>query len=269
MDPYLESPAFWVDFHFTFINYWREALADALPAEFEADIGERVYLVEQDPDARKKISPDISVVEKQKTAATIMRQAPGATAVLEPVTIPVEILDGPREAYIELIHKPERSLVAVLELLSPANKEQPGRTEYLQKRNALLYQPVHVVELDLLLSGRRLPMHKPLPRGDYHYFVCRAGQRPDCQVYSWNLRQPLPRLPVPLRAPYDDVSFDLAAVFNTAYDRGRFGQRISLWRAMPGASGGGRSPVGGWASGGQKWRVISAGFGVPHPRGLA
>ena len=30
MDPYLENPAFWPDFHFTFINYWREAIADAL-----------------------------------------------------------------------------------------------------------------------------------------------------------------------------------------------------------------------------------------------
>ena len=36
MDPFLENPAFWTDFHFTFINYWREALADTLPDEFEA-----------------------------------------------------------------------------------------------------------------------------------------------------------------------------------------------------------------------------------------
>src|SRR6266540_219691 len=78
-----------------------------------------------------------------------------------------ELLDGPKEAYIEILHRPDRSLVAVLELLSPANKEQPGRTEYLAKRRAILVQPVHLVELDLLLGGRRLPMQQPLPDGDY------------------------------------------------------------------------------------------------------
>ncbi len=47
-DPMLERPEFWSDFHSTFINYWREAIADALPGDYEASIGERVYLVEQD-----------------------------------------------------------------------------------------------------------------------------------------------------------------------------------------------------------------------------
>lgn len=225
MDPFLEHPGFWSDFHNGFIVYWRDALADALPEQFEIGIGDRVYLVEQEPDARKRIAPDLAVLERDR-ARTSSQDTRGATALLEPVTIPVEVLDGPREAYIEIINRPDHSLVAVLELLSPANKELPGRMEYLQKRHALLYQKVHLVELDLLLSGRRLPMHGPLPKGDYHYFVCRADQRPDCQVYSWSLRDPLPRLPVPLREPYPDLIFDLAAVFNTAYDRGRFSRRL-------------------------------------------
>jgi uncharacterized protein DUF4058 len=193
MDPFLEDPGFWVSFHFTFINYWSEALGDLLPEEFEVNINERVYLL----DHNLRVGP-----------------------------IPVTVLDRPREGYIEILHKPKRSLVAVLEFLSRTNKEEPGRTEYLQKRKTFLEKSVHLVELDLLLSGRRLPMRQPLPRGDYHYFVCRADQRPDCQVYSWSLRDPLPRLPVPLREPYPDLIFDLAAVFNTTYDRGRFGRRL-------------------------------------------
>src|SRR6202008_2923837 len=122
--------------------------------------------------------------------------------------------------YIEILYQPDRSLVAVLELLSPANKEYPGRTEYLAKRMAFLNQNVHLVELDLLRGGRRLPMQGPLPPGDSYYFVSRGEQRPDCQVYAWNLRQALPRLPVPLRAPDADIFIELGAVFATAYDRG-------------------------------------------------
>ena len=34
MDPYLEDPAFWPDFHSTFVNYWREALVEQLPVSF-------------------------------------------------------------------------------------------------------------------------------------------------------------------------------------------------------------------------------------------
>jgi len=56
----------------------------------------------------------------------------------------------------------------------------------------------------------------------------RSEQRPDCQVYHWTLRERLPALPVPLRAPDPDVRIDVAAVFTTAYDRGRFGRRINL-----------------------------------------
>src|SRR5437868_5025800 len=98
MDPYLESPAAWPDFHTTFINYWREAIADQLPDEYEANLSERVYLVEVDPDVRKLISPDTGVSSTEPARAP---RPASAVATLEPVTIPlVEIIDGPREAYI-------------------------------------------------------------------------------------------------------------------------------------------------------------------------
>ncbi len=159
MGPFLELPAYWSDFHLTFIHYWREAIADALPGDYEATLGERVYLVEHDP----------------------------------------------REAYIEILHQPERRLVAALELLSPANKENPGRIEYLAKRR---------------------PLQDPLPLADYYYLLSRSENRFNCQVYHWTLPQPLPTLPVPLRTLDPDIFINLAAVFATAYERGRFRRRL-------------------------------------------
>lgn len=225
MDPFLELPGFWLDFHSRFMNVWCEAIADALPPDYEASLGESVYLVEHDPEARKLGFPDIAVTQgSERPAGTPGGASP--TTTLEPVTIPLTVLEGPRQAYIEILHRPERTLVAVLELLSPANKEQPGRTEYLVKRRALLYQQVHLVELDLLLGGRRLPLANPLPAADYYYLLSRGDQRPNCQVYRWSLRDSLPRLPVPLRAPDADLAIDLANVFRAAYDRGRFARRL-------------------------------------------
>jgi hypothetical protein len=228
MDPYLEGPE-WGDFHSTFIHCWREAAADRLPEEYEANINERVYLIEIDPDARKLIYPDVSVSHGDPAG-------PGgasAAATLEPITLPLEIVEGPRETYVEILHRPERSLVAVLELLSPANKENPGRTEYLSKRNAVLRQNVHLVELDLLLGGQRVPSPRSLPAADCYYLLARAEQRFDCQVYHWRLPDPLPCLPIPLRPPHADVTVDLAQVFATAYTRGRFGRRLRYDRPCP------------------------------------
>jgi hypothetical protein len=235
MDPFLEQVAYWSDFHATFVNYWREAIADVLPPQYEATLGERVYLVERDPDERKLGYPDIAVTRGETSRAGTT--ASSAMAILEPVTIPLTILEGPRETYIEILHRPERSLVTALELLSPANKEAPGRVEYLAKRRALLLQNTHLVELDLLISGRRLPFELPLPVANYYYFVSRAERRPDCQVYHWPIHQPLPILPVPLRDPDPDIQIDLSAVFVTAYERGRFFQRLAYQGTIPSCIG--------------------------------
>ena len=232
MDPYLEDPAFWSDFHYTFINYWREAIADVLPEEYEANLGEKVYLIEYDPDSRKLIGPDVAVSDRE-TAAKAGEGSTGALATLEPVTVPIAILDAARETYIEILHGPDRNLVAVLELLSPTNKEPAGRTEYLAKRNAVLRQAVHLVELDLLVGGTRPPLLKSWPKGDYHYLVSRCEARPDSQIYSWTVREALPKVPTPLRTSNLDVQVDLAAVFTTAYDRGRFGRRIRYGLPCP------------------------------------
>ena len=232
MDPFLDQPAYWMDFHSRFVNCWCEAIADALPPHYEAAIGERVYLVEQDPEARKLGYPDVAVTQSEIMSPSSSAGASGI-ATLSPVIIPQPVAQGPREAYIEILYQPDRSLVTALELLSPTNKDGDGRADYLAKRRALLNQKVHLVELDLLRGGQRLRLGKPLPPADCYYFLSRADQRPDCQVYFWTLRQPLPKLPVPLREPDPDLLIDLAAVFNTAYERGRFQRRLNYQGQLP------------------------------------
>ena len=71
-------------------------------------------------------------------------------------------------------------------------------TSCLAKRNALLHQDVHLVELDLLRGGQRLPLRDPLPPGDYCTLVSRGDRRPGCAVCAWPLAHPLPTIPVPL-----------------------------------------------------------------------
>src|SRR5262249_6831084 len=117
-------------------------------------------------------------------------------------------------------------LVAVLELLSPANKHEPGRGLYLTRRNVLLHQNIHLVELDFLLGGQRLPLKEPYPLGHFFVLIARSELRPDCQVHHWSVRDSLPSIPIPLKTPDADVLIDLAPVYSTAYERGRYARSI-------------------------------------------
>ena len=224
MDPYLEDPAYWRDVHNRFINAWCEAIADELPDSYDAFLDESVNLVHMSDEWCKEVYPDVAVMRKRKVGHAKSKKS--GTLVLEPVTMPIQYLDEYRQAYIEIRKRPDRKLIAILELLSPTNKHGDGYKEYCGKRDAILRQKVHLVELDLLLAGKHPPFLKSLPEGDYFTFVSRANKRPNCDVYAWGLRQPLPTIPVPLKAPDKDVWIDLGEVLRITYERGRYAKSL-------------------------------------------
>lgn len=225
MDPYLEDPAFWPDFHPQFIVDWRQALADLLPEPYEARLNERVNLVQMSPEIIQLIYPDVSVTQGRPPSRST--SGGGGTLLLEPATIAHEFLEEVRQTRIEILHRPERSLVAVLEMLSPTNKTGDGFQEYRAKRKSILLQKIHLVELDLLVGGTRLPLSRPLPAADYYAFVSRSDKRPNCEVYGWTVRQPLPTIPIPLRAPDPDILLDLGKVFQKTFASGRYGPSLA------------------------------------------
>ena len=234
MDPYLEDPAFWRDFHATFIFCWRELVAAALPDDYDARLDETVNLVHMSPEVIKLIYPDVAVSREPRRTKRRHSKSAG-TLLLEPVHIPHEFLEEVRQTRIEILHRPERTLVAVLELLSPYNKSGEGFDEYRAKRKTILLQKVHLVELDLLVGGKRLPLSKPLPSADYYALISRAEDRPNCEVYHWACRDPLPTIPIPLRAPDADIPIDLGKVFRDTYERGRYAR--ALFYTQPPAAG--------------------------------
>lgn len=229
VDPYIEAQGYWSDFHNTFLNYWREAITDRLPDDYEARLDERVKLVDTDHDEHRLIKPDIALIQRHRGPTHLQ---PGDTLVLEAETIPTMIMDEEREVYLKILHRSDRSVVTILERLSPANKSDPGRLDSISRRNAVFHQAVHLVELDLFAAENRIPMQRPLPPGDFHAVVSRWEQRPNCQVYSWTAAMPLPVLPIPLRSPDPDVVIDLMSVYRTTYERGRYTRSIDYAQPM-------------------------------------
>jgi hypothetical protein len=89
----------------------------------------------------------------------------GLPALRPPTVVPVRI----PQVTVEIRDAASRELVTAIEILSPTNKRADGLEEYLSKRRHVLLSQAHLVEIDLLRKGRRVPMIGQLP--DKPYFV--------------------------------------------------------------------------------------------------
>jgi hypothetical protein len=234
VDPYLEGSGLWRDFCHEFITAWRAALRSALPKHYEARIEEEIQLVELASGVARQIVPDVTV--ERRDAHAEQHPAEAWDASPEPVTLPLPVIEEEvRESWIEIRHRPDHSLVAVLELLSPTNKRGEHRSKYLAKRRTVLRHHVHLVELDFLLDGDPIVPPYEYPPGDCFALVAR-GDRPGlCEVRAWSVRDRLPELPIPLKAPDLDVVVDLQATFERAFDQGGYADSIDYDRP-PGVS---------------------------------
>ena len=229
IDPYLESQGYWPDLHTRFMTYCCDSLNDHLPESYEARLGEQLRLIEHPEPRARTVYPDVAVLEGGPSGTrTGMTAAQGGVLTLEPITIdlPVDEVEEVRDVWIEVRHRPDRGLITAIEVLSPTNKTGEGYWVYQAKRAKLIRQNVNLVELDLLVRGQRLPMRRELPRADFYAFVSRAGQRPSSDVFAWSVRQPLPRIPIPLRAPEPDVVLDLPSLLAFGYERGRYARAL-------------------------------------------
>ncbi len=224
IDPFVEAAQIWPDFHSRFMNVWCEAIADQLSENYVARLEEQLTVIEFEEERKQRRAPDIAILKssiRTSPSVAIKNLVSTIEQQIEPQISRILIEEEVRQAYLEIRHLSDHRLVAVLELLSPTNKSGDGRTQYLAKRQQVLMSEAHLVELDLLIGSKPLP-HTPAREGHFHAIVSRTGQRPNCEVYSWSLKQSMPWLPVPLLAPDPDLQIDLALVLATTYQRGRY-----------------------------------------------
>ncbi len=214
MDPFFEGQR-WPDFHHRLISAIADALTPALRPRYEARIEERVYVERESDLAIGVVRPDISIVQETP------QNGGGMATIAPPARLAIAMPVEHREAFIEIRIVPSGELVTVIEVLSPANKRagSDGRSEYLRKRQAVLGSRVHLLELDLLRGGQRMPMADPLPPADFYVIASRARTRPVADVWHFALRDPLPVVGVPLAGGDPDLALDLQAEFTSIYDR--------------------------------------------------
>src|SRR5579885_103682 len=101
MDPYLEGPAWWPDFHTRFVNALSESIAERLPPGYQAALNEQVLLIEPEPADTRQIEPDVAVLRTSDAMTGPASRGTGL-GILEPETIPnIVRLDPHVEVYIE------------------------------------------------------------------------------------------------------------------------------------------------------------------------
>lgn len=238
MDPYLEFQASWLDFHNRLIAEISNELGAGLPDSYVARVDERIEVVDSGPDPPDSYRPDVLVGRFDEGSARPGSSATAPAAMLEPMR--VEILDRDpdelRVTWVEIRALPELELVTVVEVLSPSNKSWQGRRAYLDKREELHASRVNLVEIDLLLGGAPLPMKQRIESGAYYAIVARGVRLPAAEVYRWTVRDPLPRLPIPLREPDPDVVIDLASLTTRVYNLGRYPRTLRRDLPLPEAA---------------------------------
>jgi hypothetical protein len=225
MDPYLEHPALWGSVHSRLIHCMANQLQPLLDPHYIASVEERVY-VEETPQQRV---PDIWVQKLPETGGGVAVAERSAAA---PVLIEVAELEV-HEHYITILsHYQDFKVVAVIELISPSNKDAgPGRDSYVAKQREILASECHLVEIDLLRRGRHVasvPAAALRGLGQYNYLACvnRAPRRKRFEVYPCKLRDRLPRILIPLEHSEADVPLDLQAALEQVYWDGRYMRRV-------------------------------------------
>jgi hypothetical protein len=235
MDPYLEAPVRWLDFH----NH----LATEIPAALNPILVPRYVATLTSYVAYETVAISLRPHQHRQADVGVLLRAPASTvasgtaATIAPApvesAIPWEVpimLDR-----VEILATEGEQLVTVIEILSPSNKRMShdDGKEYQRKRRELFRSSVHLLEIDLLRAGDRMPLAAPVPPAPYYLMLSRAECRPCVQVWPVQLQQRLPTVPVPLLEGDPDAALDLGAVVTSVYERGAFAHRLDYGGPPP------------------------------------
>ena len=229
MNPYLEHPFVWADFHDSWITAVRDALVPQVVPRYYVGIQQAIHLRDAtDPgDAGELLGyPDLAVTPGLDISTG------GGTLT---VTAPARVMVPPthnllRMSYMEIRDTEFNDLIAVIELLSPSNKGGSDRRAYLDKWQAVMESRTHFIEIDLLRAGPPTPWLNR-PASDYSVTVSRWEARPVAERWPIQLRERLPIIPVPLRGEDPEPTLDLQAILHRVYDAGAYQYR--LYRRQP------------------------------------
>jgi hypothetical protein len=230
MNPYLELPALWHEFHNRLIVAISDALTPYLQPRYYVAVETRTYMDDDNSELLVGI-PDAIVLATSK--APVAHPATTATQT-RPKQIRLPMPVAVKERYLEVREVGTHQVITVIEVLSPKNKRKgEGRTAYEQKRQRVLGSSAHLVEIDLLREHMPMPMIGVEETSNYRIVVSRSTRRPIADLYEFQLREPIPSFLLPLKPEDPELAVDLQAIVFGVYDRGSYHVRIDYHQSVP------------------------------------
>jgi hypothetical protein len=211
------------------IIYMQEVLQGSLPEGYFASTGERVWI-----DSVHWMEPDVKVLRVGKRKPREHTNGGVATAA-KPVVVTVPVGER-REPYLKIYKKRDegKRLVTSVELLSLTNKTpgEKGAKLYRRKQTHILNRKIHLVEIDLLRAGHHTTAvaldWAKAKTGDFDYHICvrRFNRFEKFDVYPILMQDRLPMIAIPLLPADGDITIDLQAIFDRAYEAGPYRKAI-------------------------------------------
>jgi hypothetical protein len=229
MDPYLEGDL-WTTVHSQLAAEIARQLAPKIAPRYVARTERRFVVAAPDDLEEAEISIYADVGVRTAKASQKAKRPTAKPALKAPLVMQTIMEEKAPHYWVEIRDAKRRTLVTAIEILSPFNKRGQGRMDYLPKRDTVLTSPAHLIEIDLLREGRRLPMRQKLPEAEYFVFPSRAGQRPTTGIWPVRLQDPLPQVPVPLLHGDRDALLDLQKALENVYDILRYDLEIDYRR---------------------------------------
>ena len=224
MNPYLEHPDFWPGVHHRLIVAIANYLNPQLVPKYVAAVEVRMYETSGIESTLIGV-PDNVIVRELPKIISPSNSAVAAPPV-QPIIVNVPISETVKEGYLEIKNLGTGEVIAAIELLSPANKKLgKGRDKYEDKREKVLGSFTHLIEIDLLRQGKRMPIWEDI-ESDYRILVSRSNTRPKAELYTFNLPENIPCFSVPLRIGDREPLLDLKALIDEIYNQGYYDNLI-------------------------------------------
>ncbi len=226
MNPYLEQKGLWRDFHGSFLLTLRTVLTPQVVPRYYVELEESLYLDRVDDRRGLFAVADAAVATPAPAGRGSRRAEPSQLGAPMTATVPVSRGIRRQRRWLTIRDSSRRRVVAVVELLSPSDKRAgPDRERYLLKRSRILSSTAHLIELDLLRGGERMPI-QGLPDCAYYVMVSSRPERPEVGLWPLQLRDRLPQIPIPLGPTELPPRIDLQTVLNRVYDEAGYAFRL-------------------------------------------
>ncbi|WP_324236249.1 DUF4058 family protein [Okeania sp.] len=218
MNPYLEQPEYWSDFHNQLVAAIARNLVPPLAPKYRVVTDKWVYKIGNSTSITIG-RPDVSVQNNRESKTTLAATITAQKLSVKPVKVAIPLREEVRQSYIEVKDTATKEVVAVVEVLSPANKTGEGHQKYLAKRQQILESMTHLVEIDLLRGGSAMPVFHNSKSKHYRILVSRGNTRPTPDLYSFNVGDRLPSFPFPLLPTDIEPILDLQQLVSELYEQ--------------------------------------------------